>query len=130
MKVAIPVSQGVLSPHFGHCEVFALFTLDPDTKQIRESQTLTPPPHEPGILPKWLCEQDVNLVLAGGIGPKAQNLLAEQGVDSIAGCPSSGTGNGLATVCGVAVYPPVIIPVTMNPRNLRNRVSLRIRFLD
>lgn len=88
MKIAVPVSQGVLSPHFGHCEVFALFAIDPDTKQILECQTLTPPPHEPGILPKWLCEMDVNLVLAGGIGPKAQNLLAEKGVKSIAGCPS------------------------------------------
>lgn len=88
MKVAIPVSQGVLSSHFGHCEVFALFTLDPETKQILESQTLTPPPHEPGILPKWLGEMDVNLVLAGGLGPKAQSLLTEQGVTAISGCPS------------------------------------------
>jgi predicted Fe-Mo cluster-binding NifX family protein len=88
MKVAVPVSQGVLSQHFGHCEVFALFSLDPDSKQILDSQTLTPPPHEPGVLPRWLCEKGVNLVLAGGIGPQAQNLFAEQGVKTIAGCPS------------------------------------------
>ena len=88
MKIAVPVSQGVLSPHFGHCEVFALFAIDPDTKQIVECQTVTPPPHEPGVLPQWLGEMEVNLVLAGGIGPQAQNLLAEKGVKSIAGCPS------------------------------------------
>lgn len=88
MKVAVPVSEGLLSPHFGHCQVFTVFAIDPDNQQILESETLTPPPHEPGLFPKWLGEMGVDLVLAGGLGPKAQSLLSEQGIDAIAGCPA------------------------------------------
>lgn len=88
MKIAVPVAQGVLSSHFGHCEVFSLFVVDPTTQTIVETQTVTPPPHEPGVLPQWLGDMEVNLVLAGGMGPQAQNLLAEKGVKVIVGCPA------------------------------------------
>jgi predicted Fe-Mo cluster-binding NifX family protein len=88
MKIAVPVSQGLLSSHFGHCEVFSLFVIDPETQTIAAAQTITPPPHEPGVLPQWLSDMGVNLVLAGGMGPQAQNLLAAKGVKSIVGCPA------------------------------------------
>jgi ATP-binding protein involved in chromosome partitioning len=65
-----------------------LFAIDLDNQQILESETLTPPPHEPGLFPKWLGEMGVDLVLAGGLGPKAQTLLSEQGIEAIAGCPA------------------------------------------
>jgi len=30
MRIAIPVSEGQLAQHFGHCEMFALLDVDPD----------------------------------------------------------------------------------------------------
>ena len=52
--------------HFGHCERFALLDVDLDARAITVREDLTPPPHEPGVLPRWLAEQGVGLVLAGG----------------------------------------------------------------
>ncbi len=89
MRVEIPVCEGVLSIHFGHCEKFALVDVDPDTKAIVGMAALDPPPHEPGLLPRWLNEKGVNLVIAGGMGMRAQQLFAEAGVKVIVGAQSA-----------------------------------------
>lgn len=89
MRVAIPVCEGVLSMHFGHCEKFALVDVDPELKAIVETTAVDPPPHEPGLLPGWLAERGVNLVIAGGMGGRAQQLFAEAGVKVIVGASSA-----------------------------------------
>jgi ATP-binding protein involved in chromosome partitioning len=89
MRVAIPVCEGVLSMHFGHCEKFALLDVDPDTKAIVGMTALDPPPHEPGLLPRWLHEKGVDLVIAGGMGMRAQQLFMQSGVNVITGAPAA-----------------------------------------
>jgi predicted Fe-Mo cluster-binding NifX family protein len=84
MKIAIPVAEGKLCTHFGHCQQFGFVTLDANNN-IAEVEMVTPPPHEPGVLPKWLAANQVNLILAGGMGHRAQNLLAEAGIKVIVG---------------------------------------------
>ena len=88
MRFAIPVCEGVLSMHFGHCEKFALVDVDPELKAIVGTTELDPPPHQPGLLPGWLAERGVNLVIAGGMGGRAQQLFAEAGVKVVVGAPS------------------------------------------
>ncbi len=88
MTIAIPLSAGKLSPHFGHCEHFALFQLE--NGKIADKSLLTPPPHEPGLLPQWLKEQGVSLVIAGGMGQRAQDLFTSSGVEVICGAPPQG----------------------------------------
>jgi ATP-binding protein involved in chromosome partitioning len=88
MKIAIPVAEGRLCPHFGHCEEFALIDVDPTTKKVKETQTLTAPDHEPGLLPRWLHERGATLVIAGGMGHRAQDLFAQNGIRVITGAPS------------------------------------------
>ncbi|MFH1848505.1 MAG: NifB/NifX family molybdenum-iron cluster-binding protein, partial [Candidatus Omnitrophota bacterium] len=44
---------------------------------------LTPPAHAPGVLPKWLGEQGANVIIASGMGTRAQNLFKENGIDVI-----------------------------------------------
>lgn len=84
MKFAIPTHQGKLCAHFGHCEAFALIDTDATGKVINETY-VTPPPHEPGLLPPWLSQQGVNCIIAGGMGSRAQQLFAQQGVNVITG---------------------------------------------
>ncbi len=84
MKIAIPTVEGKLCLHFGHCQQFAFITVD-DNKKISEVEMVTPPPHEPGVLPKWLAANQVNLILAGGMGHRAQNLFVEAGVKVVVG---------------------------------------------
>lgn len=92
MKIAIPLVNGKLSMHFGHCESFALIDVDEESKQVTNEETLTPPPHEPGLLPRWLNEKGATVIIAGGMGQRAQNLFAEQNIDVVVGAPSSTPG--------------------------------------
>jgi hypothetical protein len=52
MKFAIPIADGKLTAHFGHCKEFAM--VEVEEKQILNTEMLDPPPHEPGVLPRWL----------------------------------------------------------------------------
>ena len=85
MKIAIPMAAGKLCMHFGHCEQFALLDIDETKKKITGKQLLTPPPHEPGVLPKWLHEQGATVIIAGGMGQRAQTLFAENGIKVLVG---------------------------------------------
>jgi predicted Fe-Mo cluster-binding NifX family protein len=86
--IAVPVSGGRLCLHFGHCEWFAVFQVDSASKRIVDSRLLDPPVHQPGVLPRWLHDQGVNLVIAGGMGQRAQNIFAEHGIGVLVGAPA------------------------------------------
>lgn len=88
MKIAIPIVEGQLCLHFGHCAHFALVDVNEAEKKIVAQQLVEPPPHEPGVLPKWLHEQGATVILAGGMGSRAQQLFAQNGIQVVVGCPS------------------------------------------
>jgi len=88
MKIAIPTANGLLAMHFGHCETFTILSADTDNKTINAQENATAPPHEPGVLPRWLAEQGVDLIIAGGIGNRAQELFRAQGIEVIIGAPA------------------------------------------
>ena len=85
MRYAVPVSGGVVSLHFGHCEQFALIDVDEDKKEIIKKELVPSPGHEPGLLPQWLAEQGVSFVIAGGMGSRAQNLFQQNNIGVIIG---------------------------------------------
>ena len=85
MRYAVPVSAGVLSLHFGHCEHFALIDVDEDKKEITSKELVPSPGHEPGLLPQWLAEQGVSFVIAGGMGSRAQSLFQQNNIGVIIG---------------------------------------------
>ena len=87
MRIAIPLVKGKLSPHFGHCEEFALIDVDKEEKSIVRQEMTDAPPHQPGLLPPWLAEQGVNLVIAGGMGMRAVDLFKENDIDVVIGAP-------------------------------------------
>jgi predicted Fe-Mo cluster-binding NifX family protein len=88
LVIAIPITGGRLCAHFGHSEWFALLEVDTASGQILSSRQLDPPVHQPGVLPRWLNDQGVNLVIVGGIGRRAQSIFAEQGIEIIVGAPA------------------------------------------
>jgi len=87
MKIAIPLAESKLCMHFGHCEQFALVEVDEANKTITGTSYLTPPGHEPGVLPRWLHEQGANVIIAGGMGQRAQGLFSESGITVVVGAP-------------------------------------------
>jgi predicted Fe-Mo cluster-binding NifX family protein len=85
MKIAIPLAEGKLTMHFGHCASFALVDVDATQKKILKREDIDAPPHEPGLLPPWLAERGANVIIAGGMGQRAQELFAAQGIQVIVG---------------------------------------------
>jgi predicted Fe-Mo cluster-binding NifX family protein len=85
IKFAVPVSGGKLCSHFGHCDQFAL--IETEDGRIRDKSMHTPPPHEPGVLPRWLHEMGANIIIAGGMGSRAQDLFNQNGIKVITGAP-------------------------------------------
>ncbi|MFH1743118.1 MAG: iron-sulfur cluster carrier protein MrpORP [bacterium] len=88
MKIAIPVAEGRLCMHFGHCEEFALIDVDSATKEITQKEVIQSPPHEPGLLPQWIQEHGATTVIAGGMGARAKDLFTAKGITVVVGAPS------------------------------------------
>lgn len=88
MRFAVPVANGKLTMHFGHCEAFSIIDVDVKTKQIISEEEVAAPPHEPGLLPKWLGEKEVTTIIAGGMGQRAQQLFSNQNIKVLVGAPS------------------------------------------
>jgi predicted Fe-Mo cluster-binding NifX family protein len=88
MRIAIPFADGKLCMHFGHCERFALIDADTSSKSITGREDVVAPPHQPGLLPPWLAERGVKLVIAGGMGQRAISLFQEQGITVVVGAPA------------------------------------------
>jgi predicted Fe-Mo cluster-binding NifX family protein len=85
MRIAIPMADGRLAQHFGHCEKFALVDVDPVTKEITASTEVEAPEHQPGLLPPWLKERGVNLIIAGGMGSRANSLFQAASIEVLTG---------------------------------------------
>jgi predicted Fe-Mo cluster-binding NifX family protein len=84
-RIALPLDGDRLSTHFGHASKFAIF--DVEGGEILRETSAVPPPHAPGVIPSWLGEQGVTLVIAGGLGRKAMAAFSEAGVEVISGAP-------------------------------------------
>ena len=85
-KFAIPTVNNRLTPHFGRCEQFAI--IETEDNRILKVEYATPPFHEPGVYPRFLMENDVNVIIVGGIGRKAQNLFAQHDIEVYMGVNS------------------------------------------
>lgn len=88
MRIAVPMADGRLALHFGHCEQFALVDVNTDSKRILATTIIEAPEHQPGLLPRWLAQEGANMIIAGGMGSRAQHLFAEQGIAVLVGAPA------------------------------------------
>ena|SRR5690554_1010439 len=77
--IALPTENKKICAHFGHCEQFAFFTTE--NGEITNVDWVTPPEHVPGLYPKFVAEKGAKVVIAGGIGNKAQELFKENNID-------------------------------------------------
>ena len=88
MRFAIPLADGKLAVHFGHCASFALLDVDPEGKSVMIREDVEAPPHQPGLLPPWLAERGVNRIIAGGMGQRAQQLFTAKNIQVVVGAPA------------------------------------------
>ena len=102
MRIAIPLANGRLAMHFGHCEEFSLIDVDPEKKEILNKQIVEAPAHEPGLLPRWLAENEAEIIISGGMGMRAQSLFSQQNISVVVGAPSEDPEAIVAEILGGA----------------------------
>jgi predicted Fe-Mo cluster-binding NifX family protein len=88
MKIAVPVTgDNMVDSHFGHCESYRVYTLSSnneiaDTKKVNS-------PEGCGCksdIASVLANDGVTVMLAGGIGAGAINVLNRHGIEVVRGC--------------------------------------------
>jgi predicted Fe-Mo cluster-binding NifX family protein len=88
MKIAVPVtSSNQIDDHFGHCEFYGVYTISEkneivDVQTIKSVQGCGCKSNIAGVL----TSQGVTIMLAGGIGEGAINVLGSCGIKVIRGC--------------------------------------------
>ena len=88
MKIAVPTKENnQIDEHFGHCEFYTIFKIS-DNNEIM-AETFIKSPKGCGCksnIAYDLAEQDVKIMLAGGIGDGAVNKLESQNIKVIRNC--------------------------------------------
>lgn len=82
-KIAVATDGAEVAQHFGRCSAYTLVEIKDGTTV--DQKVIPNPGHQPGFLPRFLAEKGVKCVIAGGMGPRAQNLFAEQEINTIIG---------------------------------------------
>jgi len=85
MRYAVPITDGKVAEHFGHCSHFAFFDIDETRNAIIRKEMVASPGHQPGLLPAWLAEEGVSAVIASGMGSRAQALFRENRIEVVTG---------------------------------------------
>lgn len=83
IKIAIPTDGKEVSQHFGHCPKFYIVTVNDN--EVSNKEFIDNPGHKPGFLPRFLNEQGVNCVLAGGMGNRAITLFEQNNIKVVTG---------------------------------------------
>ncbi len=83
MKIAIATESGQVAQHFGHCSQYTLVELEDG--RVTAKEVIENPGHQPGFLPGYLARYGVSCIIAGGMGQRAQQLFAEQGIETVVG---------------------------------------------
>jgi predicted Fe-Mo cluster-binding NifX family protein len=87
MKIGVASDGDMVSAHFGQCEGYVLYTVE-DGK-IVSRETVKSPGHAPGVLPRLLADLAADVVIAGGMGPKAIDLFCGHGITVFLGVEGS-----------------------------------------
>lgn len=91
MKIAVPVENGWLNPHFGQSSSFEIFRFEDGSGKVAERCTATVPKDGGcGMLAGWLVAQGVDMVVCGGLGQGAMAKLHHAGIEVFYGAPALG----------------------------------------
>ncbi|MEI8388290.1 MAG: NifB/NifX family molybdenum-iron cluster-binding protein [bacterium] len=87
MKIAIPTENDKLCAHFGSCKLFTFIEVDETSNKIISKETKKPEGHCHEYMSPWVSENGATIVIAGGMGIPAQEMLKQQGIKVIVGAP-------------------------------------------
>jgi len=92
MKIALATDdnkglEAVLSHHFGRCPYYIL--IDTDGKEIKDVKSVKNPFYEshgqPGEVPDFINNLGAEVIISGGMGPKAIGFFQQLGIQALTG---------------------------------------------
>jgi predicted Fe-Mo cluster-binding NifX family protein len=93
MKIAVPVtSENQIDGHFGHCDSYGVFSIS-DKNEVTDIKRVKSPQGCgcKSDIASVLASDGVTVMLAGGIGGGAINVLNNSGIEVIRGCSGDAT---------------------------------------
>jgi predicted Fe-Mo cluster-binding NifX family protein len=93
MKIAVPVTkENQIDGHFGHCESYGVYTIS-DKREISGIKNVESPQGCgcKSDIASVLASDGVTIMLAGGIGGGAINVLNYSGIEVVRGCSGDAT---------------------------------------
>ena len=87
MKIAVTYEAGEIFQHFGHAQSFKFY--DVEDGKVVESQVVDTNGSGHGALATLLAENDIDVLICGGIGGGAQMALAQAGIKLYGGVSGS-----------------------------------------
>jgi predicted Fe-Mo cluster-binding NifX family protein len=78
--------NGQISQHFGRCPYYLILDIEGD--EILKTDNITNPyynNHTPGKVPQFINEQGANVMIAGGMGPRAIDMCTNLGIEVVTG---------------------------------------------
>ena len=83
MRIAIASENGSVAEHFGRCPSYTL--VDIENEEVVRRETVDNPGHAPGRIPLFLREKGAEVIIAGGMGQKAQKIFSGMRIEQILG---------------------------------------------
>ncbi|MBI4595249.1 MAG: NifB/NifX family molybdenum-iron cluster-binding protein [Candidatus Tectomicrobia bacterium] len=78
--------ESSLSAHFGRCPFYIFVDISKDS--ILDFQLVDNPylqNHQPGMIPRFINSQKANVMICGGMGPRAMDLFREFDIEVVSG---------------------------------------------
>jgi predicted Fe-Mo cluster-binding NifX family protein len=85
MKIAVPTVGDQIDQHFGHCEKYSVFTIEDNAIKTLEYMESPAGCGCKSNMASVLAQSGVKVLIAGGIGNGAVNVLASNDIKTIKG---------------------------------------------
>lgn len=122
MKIAIPYESGMVFQHFGHTAEFKFYEVE--NGQVTASEVVSTNGQGHGALVGFLAQHNANVVFCGGIGPGAQNALAQAGIRLFGGISGPADAAVADYLAGSSALTPTPIATTTTTARATIAVSI------
>lgn len=104
MRIAVTYENGCVFQHFGHTEEFKLY--DVENGQVINTQVVSTNGSGHGALAGFLLQNQVDILICGGIGGGAQSALSQAGIRLYGGVSGNTDDAVSALLNGTLGYNP------------------------
>ena len=106
MRIAATYDNGMIFQHFGHTEYFKIY--DIENEEIVSSQVVSTNGSGHGALAGFLSDNNVDVLVCGGIGGGAQMALRNAGIQLFGGVAGNADEAVKALLSGSLAYNPAV----------------------